>query len=93
MRVIATTGPTTTPAINAVLMPPEDWSEAARGVAVGAMLEGWSGAEVEETIAVGVVPGDSLKTTEVTAVGVVTVGVLVFSVVEVLDSVTTDVTV
>jgi hypothetical protein len=51
------------------------------------------GAGVEETMGVGVVPGDSVEVSEVTAVGVVIVAELVSSVVEVLVIVTTDVTV
>jgi hypothetical protein len=93
MRAIATTGPATAPAINAVPTLPEDCSGAEEARVGGVVLAGWLGAGVEEAMGVGVVPGDSLETSEVTAVGVVMVAVLVSSVVEVLVIVTTDVTV
>lgn len=75
MKAIATTGPATAPAIQALFSAPEDWSEAEVPVAVGVVLEG------------------SLEAGEVTAAGEVLDAVLVSSVVEVLDSVNTDVTV
>lgn len=55
------------------------------------VLESWL--VFDGKAAVGVVPDDSLETMEVGSVGVVSVGVLVTSVAELLDSVTIDVAV
>jgi hypothetical protein len=91
IRMIAMTGPTTAPAINAMSTVPEDWSGAGRVVAVGVVSD--DSLEARGVTAAGVVPGDSPETEEVTDVGVVLVVVVVSSVVEVLDSVRTEVTV
>ena len=58
---------------------------------MGVVLESWL--VFDGKAAVGVVPDDSLETMEVGSVGVVSVGVLVTSVAELLDSVTIDVAV
>jgi hypothetical protein len=91
IRMIAMTGPTTAPAINAMSTVLEARSGAGSGVAVGVVSD--DSLEARGVTAGGVVPGDSLETEEVTDVGVLVVVVVVSSVVEVLDSVKTEVTV